>query len=80
MFLSPATVVSEEWSVAEDPRESAGGKRTAGCSTDQRSLLKRFIEDADLFSSEWHEAEAAAEYAKEFFRAERVRAQTCLRQ
>jgi len=48
--------------------------------------LKRFIaEDSntvylDIFSSKWYDAEAAAEYAKEFFRAERVRVQTCLRQ
>ena len=34
----------------------------------------------DIFSSKWYDAEATAEYAKEFFRAERVRVQTCLRQ
>jgi len=34
----------------------------------------------DIFSSRWYDAEAAAEYAKEFFRAERVRVQTFLRQ
>jgi hypothetical protein len=34
----------------------------------------------DIFSSKWYDAEAAAEYAKEFFRAERVQVQTCLRQ
>jgi len=44
-----------------------------------------FAEDSntvylDIFSSKWYDAEAAAEYAKEFFRAERVRVQTCLRQ
>ncbi|MCI0388721.1 MAG: S-adenosylmethionine decarboxylase [Acidobacteria bacterium] len=33
----------------------------------------------DLFSCKWYDAEAAAEYAKDFFRAERIRMQTCLR-
>jgi S-adenosylmethionine decarboxylase len=44
-----------------------------------------FAEDSntvylDLFSCKWYDAEAAAEFAKEFFRAERIRVQTCLRQ
>jgi len=43
-----------------------------------------FAEDSntlylDIFSSRWYDAKAAAEFAKEFFRAERVRVQTCLR-
>jgi S-adenosylmethionine decarboxylase len=44
-----------------------------------------FAEDSntvylDIFSCKWYDAEAAAEFAKEFFRAERLRVQTCLRQ
>jgi S-adenosylmethionine decarboxylase len=44
-----------------------------------------FTEDSntvylDILSSKWYDAEAAAEFAKEFFLAERVRLQTCLRQ
>jgi S-adenosylmethionine decarboxylase len=44
-----------------------------------------FAEDSntvylDLFSCKWYDAEAAAEFAKEFFQAERIRMQTCLRQ
>jgi S-adenosylmethionine decarboxylase len=43
-----------------------------------------FAEDSnavylDIFSCKWYDAEAAAEFAKEFFRAERIQAQTCLR-
>jgi S-adenosylmethionine decarboxylase len=43
-----------------------------------------FAEDSnavylDIFSCKWYDAEAAAEYAKEFFRAERIGAKTCLR-
>lgn len=43
-----------------------------------------FAEDSnavylDIFSCKWYDAEAAAEFAKEFFRAERIRFQTCLR-
>jgi S-adenosylmethionine decarboxylase len=43
-----------------------------------------FAEDSnavylDIFSCKWYDAEAAAEYAKEFFRGDRIRMQTCLR-
>ncbi len=43
-----------------------------------------FAEDSnavylDIFSCKWYDAEAAAEFAKEFFRADRIRVQTCLR-
>lgn len=43
-----------------------------------------FAEDSnvvylDIFSCKWYDAEAAAEYAKDFFRGERIRVQTCLR-
>ena len=34
----------------------------------------------DLFSCKWYDAEAAAEFAKEFFQADSIRAPTCLRQ
>jgi S-adenosylmethionine/arginine decarboxylase-like enzyme len=66
-----------------------GDSRVCGYSIVQlieASLVSaHFAEDSntvylDIFSSKWYDAEAAAEYAKEFFRAERVRAQTCLRQ
>lgn len=44
-----------------------------------------FAEDSntvylDIFSCKWYDAEAAAEYAKEFFHGEGIRVQTCLRQ
>jgi S-adenosylmethionine decarboxylase len=43
-----------------------------------------FAEDSntvylDIFSCKWYDVEAAAEYAKEFFRANRIQVQTCLR-
>ena len=43
-----------------------------------------FAEDSDavyldIFSCKWYDVEAAAEYAKEFFRADRIRVHTCLR-
>jgi S-adenosylmethionine decarboxylase len=43
-----------------------------------------FAEDSntvylDIFSCKWCDAEAAAEFARKFFRAERIRVQTCLR-
>jgi S-adenosylmethionine/arginine decarboxylase-like enzyme len=65
------------------------GSRACGRSMVQlieASLVSaHFAEDSntvylDIFSSKWYDAEAAAEFAKEFFRAERVRVQTCLRQ
>jgi S-adenosylmethionine decarboxylase len=34
----------------------------------------------DIFSCKWYDAEAAAAFAREFFRGERTRVQTCLRQ
>lgn len=34
----------------------------------------------DIFSCRWYDARAAAAYAREFFRAESVRVQSCLRQ
>src|SRR5215510_4962990 len=53
--------------------------------TEASLVSAHFAEDSntvylDIFSCKWYDAEAAAEYAKEFFRAERVRVQTCLRQ
>ncbi len=43
-----------------------------------------FAEDSnavylDIFSCRWYDAEAAAEFAREFFRAESAGVQTCLR-
>jgi S-adenosylmethionine decarboxylase len=43
-----------------------------------------FAEDSnavylDIFSCKWYDADAAAAFATEFFRGERVRIQTCIR-